>query len=84
MACSLLLILMFKVVQVERGRAGFRIARGGAGPCLLPAAPADPGSGRWTTSPTSPVLCSRHVTYCGVMCFSLMVQDVTQRGMLGK
>lgn len=34
--------------------------------------------------PPGPVLCSRHVTYCGVMCFPLMVQDVTQRGMLGK
>ena len=40
MECSLLLILMFKVVQVERGRAGFQIAHGGADPCLLPA---DPG-----------------------------------------
>lgn len=28
--------------------------------------------------------CCRHVTHCGVMCFPLMVQDVTQRGTLGK
>ena len=30
--CSLLLLFMFKVLQVERGRAGFWTARGGADP----------------------------------------------------
>lgn len=51
-----------------------------------------PGTGRvdlgWEGGavrlPLGLCLCCRHVTYCGVMCFPLMVQDVTQRGMLGK
>lgn len=71
----------------RRGKNGFL-----TDPCLLPTdlglqwdctLLTQPEEGAVCTLPGL-FLCCRHVTYCGVMCFPLMVQDVTQRGMLGK